>query len=150
ASSPRSQLPVTLPPGLAILLARPRATGFSGVITTIGTVLVAPWAAMAPDFEPANSTSGLSATSSPASGAMRSATPSPQRIPSVAAGPSTSPRSPGRDRPPAVSPVVGGGEGGDGTRTRGGPGVWCASPAGAHGGDPPPPPPMSLMKSRLL
>jgi hypothetical protein len=58
-------------------LANPNATGFSGEMVTIGIVRVAPCAAKAPDLAPANSTSGLSATSSAASGAMRSAAPSP-------------------------------------------------------------------------
>src|SRR5262249_21912881 len=69
--------PVTLPPGLAVLCAYPAATGSSGRIMTIGIVRVTVYTAKVPDVAPATMTSGLSATSSRASGSMLSGAPFP-------------------------------------------------------------------------
>jgi hypothetical protein len=45
----RELVPVTFPPGLAMLCANPPATGSSGVIVTIGIVRVALYAANTPE-----------------------------------------------------------------------------------------------------
>src|SRR6516162_2286131 len=145
-SSPNIQTPVIWPPGLVMLLTRPKATGSSIIMKMSGIVVVALRAARIELSDPARITSGLSATKSEASSGRRATTPSAKRSSSETLRPSTYPRARRPSRKPSMLRFAAVGESADKTPISGRVAGCCACTAKGQAAALP----TSVMNSRRL